>query len=123
MPLISGGDYINPGFKYNLSSDFYIDEESRSVYVIDEPNYSNNNASSVINFSQIPFKSGRIKLLSKKSFYGESERVNVEGEMYNVRSSMPFNKGTYCGRQYDLAYKIAYISPSFPLSSLMHMLR
>ena len=109
MSLILGNDYINPGPKYHLSSDFYVDEASQSVYVIDKPYYSNSTPN-VINFNKIPFNYGRIKRLTKHRLCGNPEQVNVNGEMYNVHVVAPFNKGSYCGRQYDLAYKIDYIN-------------
>lgn len=102
---VSGLDYINPRIKYNFYSDFYIGEKSQSVYVIKEQNENK-----VINFNEIPFKSGNIKFVDKQSYCGKPEQVNINGEIYNVGSSMPFKKGSYCGRQYDLASKIDYIN-------------
>lgn len=114
MSLISGHDYIDPNINYSFSSDFYIDDQSESVFVMDE-----SNDTSVIDFNKIPFKSGTITVLSEQSGGGLGQ-VEIDGKIYNVMREMPFNKGSYFGRQYELARKVAFINQNLRQGELKY---
>ena len=102
-------DYINPAIKYRLFSDFEIDQKSETVYVINDFNHSAPK-DSFLDLNKIPFKQGIIRWTTNAAVCDLKEQITIRKKIYNIDPQITFSKGAYCGRQYELAYKIDYIN-------------
>ena len=114
----NGGLSINPNIEYNLRSEGLSIKAASpgskygNVYVLPRSQRINE----VIDFSKIPFKRGQIFCVEETqekiitAFDYLTKHVEIDDKVYKIRSSNNFEKGAYCGRQYELARKISYVN-------------